>query len=1232
MPAREPSLRVDGRGLGGEQARDHRQHREAMVKNTPPQTPSKRADARPPQWDEDGWDHEHDEACRRAQRLLSRSNSGFHVFSDRFGSFRRWLAGERWVRRVAVVLASLLVIFTACFGGLWWRLGTGPINLDMATPWLAAAIEENIGHGNSVEVGGTQIERAGRIRIAVRIRDIIVRDRDHAIVASAPKAEVKLSGSALLMGRLRAESLNLVDAELSVRITPDGYVTVSTGDNARPLATGVASKKEAGIPPTFARQVGPAVAPVAPSPAASSNAAPAGSENSQNGLLAGLDWLDSLSLTGLDGQNLNEIGLKNGNLIVDDQQRGNKWNFQNITLSLRRPPGGGVALSLGEEGRHAWSLHVLVGPVANGVRSVDIRADKVSTTNILLALRLKDLTYSANLPLSGELKGELGRDGLPTYFRGRIVAGAGDIIDTDTPDYPMPIDSAEVSVEWDAGRRVLVAPFKIISGQNRITLLAHLEPPNDHVSEWQLGLSGGTIVLAGIDKDAPLIFNRINLAVRFDTEKKRMVLAKADFSNGEIGVAGTGTLDYSAEPRLMLGFAGTPMTASALKRIWPTIVVPEVREWVIERVDRGSIQRIDVGVNSPVRNLSRKGPPIPDDGLNVNIVANGVTLRPVDDLPSVRDADLKAHVSGRTATVTIAQGAADTPAGRKLAVSDVVFEVPDMAPKPPPARIKFRVEGAVPAVAEILASDKLSDLSGTLVDPNASKGTVSAIVTLGLPIKRLLTRAETTYAVTAELGGFAADRIVMNQKLEANTLKIVANNQGYQVKGDVKINGQAASLDYRKPVEGDADIKLLTTLDEASRARFGFDMGPAVSGPIPVKLSGKIGGDSRVGVDADLTALKLDNILPGWVKSPGGKSTRATFNVVQKQQSTRLEDIVIEGGGVSIKGSIELDQNGDLINVNFPTYSPSEGDKTSLRAERGPDGVFKVTLRGDVFDGRSFLKSTISGRETDSKAKSRNVDFDVEVKLGAVAGYFGEALRSVDAKMSRRNGAIRSLTFSSKLGRDTPVTADLRGRGQGHDVIYLETNDAGAFLRFADMYSKVIGGQLQLAVDPPSAESGAKEGLLNVRDFSVKGESALDRLAAGGPVDKSGIAFSRLRAEFTRQNGQLAIREGVLKGPSVGGTIEGSIDYSGNQVRMSGTFVPVYGLNNIFGQIPVVGLFLGGGSNEGVFGVTYEVVGTPDKPTLRVNPISAIFPGVTRKIWDFNTGKQSNPEFPSNNN
>ena len=143
-----------------------------------------------------------------------------------------------------------------------------------------------------------------------------------------------------------------------------------------------------------------------------------------------------------------------------------------------------------------------------------------------------------------------------------------------------------MSVEWDSGRRVLVAPFKIISGHNRITLLAHLEPPNGSITDWQLGFSGGTIVLAGNrHRTPPLIFNRIAIGLRFDTDRQRVLLTQADISNGEIGVAGTGSIDYSGEPRLTLGFAGTPMSASALKRMWPILIVPEVREWVIERIE-----------------------------------------------------------------------------------------------------------------------------------------------------------------------------------------------------------------------------------------------------------------------------------------------------------------------------------------------------------------------------------------------------------------------------------------------------------------------------------------------------------------------------------------------------------------------------------------------------------------------------------------------------------------------
>ena len=352
---------------------------------------------------------------------------------------------------------------------------------------------------------------------------------------------------------------------------------------------------------------------------------------------------------------------------------------------------------------------------------------------------------------------------------------------------------------------------------------------------------------------------------------------------------------------------------------------------------------------------------------------------------------------------------------------------------------------------------------------------------------------------------------------------------------------------------------------------------------------------------------------------------------MHKAQSTRLEDIVIDGSGVMIKGSLEVDQNGDLLYVTFPVYAPSEGDRATLKVERNSDGVMKVVMRGDVFDGRGFLKSTISGKQADAKSKSKSVDFDVDLKIGAVAGFYGEAIRSADVKMARRNGSVRSLSMSGKIGLNTSLSGDLRGRPQGRDVILIETDDAGAFFRFTDTYGKMFGGQLALAMDPPTAEPQAKQGLINVRDFTIKGEAALDRAVAGGPrTAQNGISFSRLRAEFTRQNGQLTVRDGVVKGPTIGATIEGQIDYPANEVRMSGTFVPMYGLNNIFGQLPVVGLILGGGSDEGLIGVTYEVVGSPGQPQLRVNPISAMAPGLVRKIFEFQTGKTANQiEFPS---
>ena len=65
-------------------------------------------------------------------------------------------------------------------GALWWRLSSGPIMLDLATPWLTSAIEQNLGSRYRVEVGGTQLERDEQGRTALRLRDIVLRDASTA--------------------------------------------------------------------------------------------------------------------------------------------------------------------------------------------------------------------------------------------------------------------------------------------------------------------------------------------------------------------------------------------------------------------------------------------------------------------------------------------------------------------------------------------------------------------------------------------------------------------------------------------------------------------------------------------------------------------------------------------------------------------------------------------------------------------------------------------------------------------------------------------------------------------------------------------------------------------------------------------------------------------------------------------------------------------------------------------
>ena len=320
-------------------------------------------------------------------------------------------------------------------------------------------------------------------------------------------------------------------------------------------------------------------------------------------------------------------------------------------------------------------------------------------------------------------------------------------------------------------------------------------------------------------------------------------------------------------------------------------------------------------------------------------------LHPIKTLPVIRDADLVLHVKGRKVTVTFGRGTADFPSGRKLSVANVVFEVADTYPKDPPARLRFRFDGGVDAVAELIGMDPLREASGLQLDPATSRGSVAATVSLGLPIAEDITQDRLTYGIDADFTNFSADHMFRNFKVEAAALHVSATPQGIAVRGDTRIGGVPASIDYHVPIGGgDAEVRAQGTLDDSSRSRLGLELNGALGGPIAVKLAGRVGSgdhDSRLTVEADLTQTKIVELLPGWNK-PSAKSAHASFVATYKPHATRFEDIIVEGQGTLVKGTVELNNDdGEITLASFPTFNLADGDKASLRSERAPDGVLK---------------------------------------------------------------------------------------------------------------------------------------------------------------------------------------------------------------------------------------------------------------------------------------------------
>ena len=185
----------------------------------------------------------------------------------------------------------------------------------------------------------------------------------------------------------------------------------------------------------------------------------------------------------------------------------------------------------------------------------------------------------------------------------------------------------------------------------------------------------------------------------------------------------------------------------------------------------------------------------------------------------------------------------------------------------------------------------------------------------------------------------------------------------------------------------------------------------------------------------------------------------------------------------------------------------------------------------------------------------------------------------------------------------------------------METDDFGASLKALDIAKNVTGGHLKISGRQKSS-TAPMEGEFNVGKYRLKKVPLLARIfqiaSLTGIVDafdREGLEFETLEGRYAYQSKLLRLENTRTFGSSIGITTEGTLNLQNDSADLGGALLPAYTLTRILGQIPLLGPILTGGENEGMFAATYSVKGALADPNVSVNPLSALAPGLLRKVF-----------------
>ncbi|MGV8936827.1 MAG: DUF3971 domain-containing protein [Allorhizobium sp.] len=682
-------------------------------------------------------------------------------------------------------------------------------------------------------------------------------------------------------------------------------------------------------------------------------------------------------------------------------------------------------------------------------------------------------------------------------------------------------------------------------------------------------------------------------------------------------------------PEISVAAEVVDMQTGVLKQLWPYWMADKPRAWVQQNLFGGTIRQGSIAVFIPSGRISAVPKPLhlDENELHVSLDLDNARVNVAGDIPPLRDTAAHIEMKGKRLDVQIKSGMSYFATGRTVKVENAHFVIAEAYEKPLIGDLDITVSGSADAVAELAGLRPIEALQRSGFQASDFKGEVKATAKVRMGLIRDQNPPAPDWTAQVQLSGVDVAKEFDGRKITALDGTLDIDNESARLEGKGRIDDVPMEVSLTEPIAGDSKAQrsrvVKISLGNADRDRFMPGLDDVIDGSVDVVLS-RVDEDHQA-VTVDLSRAVVTVPGTGWTKGRGIAS-KANFSISEQGDQTLVDAFEFSGDGFGASGRLMVGKSG-LESAVFSRVRLSPDDDYAVSVKRA-QGSYQVNVSGKSADVRPIVARLKSETGQTGRKSGASTPVRVEGRLDRMVGFNDEALSNVTLLYSAGKSRISALDLSGVTSSGQAVVAQLDDKG-GRDEISVTTSDAGTLTRMLNVYDKMRDGLLNLKLI--GSQGNTWSGSLDIRNFRLDNEARLQSIvstpassdgrslnsAVKRDIDVSSAKFQRAFARIVYTDGAIQLDNGIVRGEQIGATFQGTLRDKAGNMEMTGTFMPAYGLNRLFAELPVIGILLGNGRDRGLLGITFKLTGSADAPQLAINPLSIIAPGVFRQIFEF---------------